>query len=135
MGRWLFKTEPAAYSFDQLQRDGRAVWDGVQNPQALKNLGQVRQGDCIFVYHTGSEKAVIGTATALGTAYPDPKRDDPKLLVIDIAAGKPLTRPVTLAEIKATPACAGWDLVRLPRLSIMAVSAEQWAAVERLAAA
>ncbi len=132
-GRWLLKTEPSAYSFAQLQRDTRTVWDGVKNPQALKNLSQVQKGDRLFIYHTGDEKAVVGIAAALSAAYPDPKKNDPKLLAIDLAPVAPLPRPVTLAEIKASSAFTGWELVRLPRLSVMPVSAERWAEIERLA--
>ena len=132
-GRWLLKTEPTAYSFAQLQRDRRTVWDGVKNPQALKNLAQVQQGDRLFVYHTGDEKAVVGIATALSGAYPDPKKNDPKLPVIDLAPVAPLAHPVSLAAIKANPKFNGWELVRLPRLSVMPVSAEQWAEIERMA--
>jgi len=132
-GRWLLKTEPSAYSFEQLQRDQRTVWDGVRNPQALKNLARVQQGDHLFVYHTGDVKAVIGIAKALTAGYPDPKQNDPKLTVVDLAPVAPLPRPVTLAEIKSDRRFAGWELVRLPRLSVMPVSAEQWAAIERLA--
>ncbi len=133
MGHWLLKTEPTAYSFAKLQKDKRAVWDGVKNPQALKNLGQVQKGDRLFIYHTGDEKAVVGIATALSGAYPDPKKADSKLLVIDIAPVAPLPRPVRLAEIKANPQFADWELVRLPRLSVMPVSAEQWTEIERRA--
>jgi len=133
MGRWLLKTEPTAYSFAHLQRDKRTVWDGVKNPQALKNLGHIRKGDRIFVYHTGDEKAVVGTATALSDAYADPKHAGSKLLVFDIAPVAALARPVTLAEIKASPQFAGWELVRLPRLSVMPVSTEQWTEIERRA--
>ena len=132
-GRWLLKTEPSAYSFADLQRDQRTVWDGVKNPMALKHLAQVQEGDRLLVYHTGGEKAVVGVATALSAAYPDPKKQDPKLVVIDLAPLSALPRPVSLAEIKADPRFKGWDLVRLPRLSVMPVSAEQWAEIERLA--
>ena len=132
-GRWLFKTEPTAYSFAQLQKDGRAVWDGVKNPQALKNLAAIAKGDAIFIYHTGDEKAVIGIAKATSTAYADPKQKNPALLVIDIAPQSSLKRAVTLAEIKADSTFAGWELVRLPRLSVMPVTEDHWQAVERLA--
>jgi predicted RNA-binding protein with PUA-like domain len=132
-GRWLLKTEPSAYSFAQLQHDKRTVWDGVKNPMALKNLSQVQKGDQLFIYHTGDEKAVIGIATAVSAAYPDPKKNDPKVLVIDLAPVAPLHRAVTLAEIKAKSKFKGWELVRLPRLSVMPVSVEQWAEIERLA--
>ena len=133
MAIWLFKTEPSAYSFDRLERDKRTSWDGVKNPQALQNLAKVKKNDEILIYHTGDEKAVVGVATALGNAFSDPKESNPKLLTIEIASKTRLTRPVTLAEIKANPAFEGWDLVRLPRLSVMAVSEGQWAAVEKVA--
>ncbi len=132
-GYWLLKTEPSAYSFAQLQHDKRTVWDGVTNPMALKHLSQVRQGDQLFIYHTGDEKAVVGIATAVSGAYPDRKKRDPKLLVIDLAPLSALPRPVTLAEIKANAKFNGWELVRLPRLSVMPVTPEHWAEVERLA--
>ncbi|HVO25812.1 MAG TPA: EVE domain-containing protein [Candidatus Margulisiibacteriota bacterium] len=130
---WLLKTEPTAYSFAQLQRDKRTVWDGVKNPQALKNLSQVKKGDRLLIYHTGDEKAVVGIATALAAAYPDPNKNDPKLLVIDLAPVAPLPRAVTLAQIKASSTFKDWELVRLPRLSVMPVSAEYWAELERMA--
>jgi predicted RNA-binding protein with PUA-like domain len=130
---WLLKTEPTAYSFVQLQRDKRTVWDGVKNPQALRNLSQVKKGDRLLIYHTGNEKAVVGVAAALDAAYPDPKKNDPKLLVIDLAPVAALPRAVTLAEIKSSSKFKGWDLVRLPRLSVMPVSAEHWAEIERMA--
>ena len=131
--RWLFKTEPSAYSFQQLQKDERTAWDGVKNNLALKHLSAIKTGDEILIYHTGDEKAVIGVAHAATGAYPDPGKKDPKLLVIDIEAEKPLPRPVTLAEIKAEAKLKSFDLVRLPRLSVMPVSEEQWKFIERLA--
>jgi predicted RNA-binding protein with PUA-like domain len=131
--RWLFKTEPSAYSFAQLQKDQRTVWDGVKNNLALKHLSAIKKGDAIVIYHTGDEKAVVGLARAASGAYPDPGKKDPKLLVVDIEADKALPRPVTLAEIKADPKLKSFDLVRLPRLSVMPVSDEQWKAVEGMA--
>jgi predicted RNA-binding protein with PUA-like domain len=134
MKRWLVKSEPTAYSFRQLQDDRRTVWDGVKNPLALKHLAAMRAGDRVLVYHTGSEKAVVGTARVAGAAYPDPRLKDPKRLVVDLAAGTALPRPVSLAEIKeGSRTFAGFDLVRLPRLSVMPVSEAQWAAIEALA--
>ena len=133
MGHWLLKTEPTAYSFAQLVRDKRTVWDGVKNPMALKNLSQITKGDRIFIYHTGDEKAVVGRATAASAPYADPKKNDPRLLVIDVAADSPLPRAVTLAEMKANPKFRGWDLLRLPRLSVVPVSAAHWAEIEHLA--
>ncbi len=131
--RWLLKTEPSTYSFQQLERDKKTVWDGVRNALALKHLAQIRRGDAIAIYHTGDEKAVVGTATALSDPYADPKQKDPRLLVIDLAAARALPRPVTLAELKADPSLRDFPLVRLPRLSVMPVTTEQWAAIEKLA--
>src|SRR5919108_2451997 len=120
--RWLFKTEPSAYSFQQLQKDKKTVWDGVKNNLALKNLKEIKRGDEILIYHTGEEKAAVGVAKASSDAYPDPGTKDPKLLVVDIEAIKDLPRPVALSEIKANPQLAKFDLVRLPRLSVMQMS-------------
>src|SRR6266542_2135428 len=120
--RWLFKTEPSVYSFQQLQRDKKTMWDGVKNNLALKNLKDINKGDEILIYHTGDEKAAVGVARALGGAYPDPSQKNPKLLVVDIEAVKPLPRPVTLAQVKANKTLANFDLVRLSRLSIMTVT-------------
>lgn len=134
-GRWLLKTEPTAYSFGQLERDRRTVWDGVKNPMALKYLRQIERGDDILVYHTGDEKAVVGVARALSAAYADPKRSDARLAVVDIESVSRLPRPVRLAEMKASPEFKGWELLRLPRLSVMPVPAEMWTEIERLAQA
>ena len=131
--RWLFKTEPSAYSFAQLEADGRTVWDGVKNALALKHLSAVAKGDEVLFYHTGDEKAVVGIATVARGAYPDPKQKDAKLLVVDLEAGRGLPRTVTLAEMRANPKLAGFDLLRLPRLSVMPVSAAQWAEIRRMA--
>ena len=131
--RWLFKTEPSAYSFQQLQKDQKTVWDGVKNNLALKNLKEIKEGDQILIYHTGDEKAAVGVAKASSGAYTDPSKKDPRLLVVDIEAVRNLPRPVTLSEIKANPKLAKFDLVRLPRLSVMQVSDEQWNIIEGMA--
>ena len=131
--RWLFKTEPSAYSFQQLRKDKRTVWDGGKNNLALKNLSGIKKGDEIFIYHTGDEKSAVGVARALSAAYPDPSKKDPKLLVVEIEAVKELPRPVTLAEMKANAKLKNFDLARLPRLSVMPVSEEQWKIMEEMA--
>lgn len=130
--RWLFKTEPGAYSFRQLEKDKRAVWDGVKNALALRHLAGVKKGDLILIYHTGEEKAAVGIARALGGPYPDPKSKDPRLLVLDIEPVHPLPRPVALSEMKANPKLAGFDLLRLPRLSVVPVTGEQWKIIEEM---
>ena len=131
---WLFKEEPTHYSFDDLVRDGETQWNGVRNPLAQKHLRAVARGDRILYYHTGREKAVVGIARALGNAYTDPADARGTLVVVDIAPVRKLTRPVTLAEIKADPAFRRFPLVHLPRLSVMPVSDAEWARIERLAA-
>jgi predicted RNA-binding protein with PUA-like domain len=131
--RWLFKTEPSAYSFARLEADRSTVWDGVKNALALRHLGAVAKGDEVLVYHTGDEKAAVGIARVARGAYPDAKQKDAKLLVVDLEAKGALPRPVTLAEMRANPKLAGFDLLRLPRLSVMPVSAAQWAEILRMA--
>ncbi len=126
MAHWLLKTEPESYSFADLEVDGKAVWDGVTNALALKNLRLIKKGDTAFIYHTGGERQIAGIATALCDAYADPRQKDTKLAVVDLAPYRRLTRPVTLSEIKSDRAFAGWDLLRLSRLSVMAVSPLHW---------
>lgn len=132
--RWLFKTEPGAYSFAQLERDRRTVWDGVRNALALKNLGRTGAGDGVLVYHTGDEKAAVGVARVVRGPYPDPRQDDARLLVVELTPVRALPRPVTLTEMRASPKLAGFDLLRLPRLSVMLVSAAHWGEILHMAA-
>jgi predicted RNA-binding protein with PUA-like domain len=130
--RWLFKEEPTHYSFDQFRKDGRTSWTGVRNPLAQKHLRSVAKGDLIFYYHTGDEKAVVGVMQADGNAYPDPKDKSGRLHAVDVIPVRPLTRPVTLKEIKADARFADFALVRMSRLSVMPVTEAQWKAIERL---
>jgi predicted RNA-binding protein with PUA-like domain len=131
--RWLFKTEPSVYSYQQLVQDKKTRWDGVANNLALKNLKDIKKGEQIFIYHTGDEKAAVGVAKALGGAYSDPEKDKPNLLVVDIEAVRALPRPVTLGEVKAHAKLKNFDLVRNSRLSIMKVTDEQWEIMEDMA--
>ena len=130
--RWLFKTEPSEYSYDDLEQDKKTVWDGVSNNLALKNLRQVRLGDEILIYHTGNDKAIIGLAEAVSEVYPDPKEKDENLVVVNIKPKRRFRKQVTLAEVKTAEALKDFDLVRLPRLSVMPVSKEHWAVLEEL---
>jgi predicted RNA-binding protein with PUA-like domain len=132
-GRWLLKTEPGSYSYAQLERDRRTVWDGVKNPQALKYLATMAKGDEVLVYHTGDEKAVIGLARVVRGAYPDPNAGDVRMVVVDLEPVRALPRPVTLRELRTNENVAGFDLLRLPRLSVMPVSAAHWAEILRVA--
>src|SRR5689334_87500 len=103
---WIVKTEPSTYSFDQLEREKVAVWDGVKNNLALKHMRQMTPGDRVLIYHTGDEKALVGMAEVVSVPYPDPKQKDPKLFVVDLRAAGRLPKPVTLAAIKAEKAFA-----------------------------
>ena len=125
MAWWILKTEPSTYSFDDLAREERATWDGVKNPVAIRNLAAMAKGDQLLIYHTGDEKAVVGLGSLARTAYPDPKQKEEKLLVVDIAAGRKLPAPVTLARIKAEKLFADSPLVRQGRLSVVPCTAAQ----------
>ena len=128
---WLFKEEPTHYSFDALVKDKRTMWSGVKNPLAQRHLHAVKRGDRIFYYHTGDEKAIVGVARALGNAYNDPSDESGKQAVVDVEPVRKLARPVSLAEIKADPAFKAFPLVRISRLSVMPVSDEEWARIEK----
>jgi predicted RNA-binding protein with PUA-like domain len=131
--KWLVKEEPEHYSFDQFVKDGSTVWSGVRNPVAQRNLRSMKKGDRVFYYHTGKEKAIIGTAEVTAAAYPDPNDNSGKLVVVELAPGKKLKHPVTLAAIKASGRFSDFALVRIPRLSVMPVTEEQWEAIEQMA--
>lgn len=127
---WLLKTEPSEFAYPDLEREGKAVWDGVTNPVALRNLRAMKAGDRAFVYHTGAEKAAVGIAEVTRAAYPDPKSRNPKLVVVDLEPIERLARPVTLAEMKALAVFADSPLVRQGRLSVVPLTAAQWKAIE-----
>lgn len=133
MSYWILKTEPSTYSVDDLLRQKTAVWDGVKNPLALKHLRVMEPGDEVLVYHSGDEKAVVGTARVTKAAYPDPKQKDPKLVVVELRAGARLPAPVPLSVIKSDPAFKDLALVRMPRLSVVSATAVQWKRLLQLA--
>lgn len=133
MAIWLLKTEPSVYSYEDLERDGETMWDGVSQPHALLNLRKMEKGDIAIIYHTGDERAAIGLADVVKGYYVNPELDDPKLAVVDVRAKKKLKNPVTLKQVKAHPVLKDWDLARLARLSVVAVSDEQWKIVQELA--
>ena len=127
---WLLKTEPGTYSYADLEREGRAVWDGVTNPVALRNLRAMKAGDRAFVYHTGDERAVVGRAVVVKAAYPDPRAKDERLVVVELVPGGRLARPVTLDAIKKLAVFAESPLVRQGRLSVVPLTADQARAIE-----
>ncbi len=126
MSYWLLKTEPDCYAWDDLARDKSAVWDGVSNALALKHIRSMKKGDLALVYHTGDERAAVGIAEVKSAPYSDPKEDDEKLAVVDLKPKKKLKSPVALSVIKADKAFAGWDLLRIGRLSVVPVPEPMW---------
>jgi predicted RNA-binding protein with PUA-like domain len=135
MAFWLLKSEPDVYSYADLERDGSTVWDGIANNAALKYMRSAQVGDLALIYHTGDERQAIGIAEITSTTYPDPKENDPKLLVFDVRAIRPLAKPVTLAAIKADPFFAGFELIRQARLSVVPVPPEHWQRILTMAEA
>jgi predicted RNA-binding protein with PUA-like domain len=135
MAYWLLKTEPSDYSFDRLVAEKRAVWDGITNPVALKNLRAAASGDRVVIYHTGDERAAVGTAEIVKAAY-EPNHHQgggPRLPVIDVEARERLPAPVELSVIKADPLFADSPLNRQGRLSFVPLSDAQWARLMALA--
>jgi predicted RNA-binding protein with PUA-like domain len=118
---YLLKSEPDAYSFANLQRDGQTLWDGVTNPVAVKHLREMKAGDKLIIYHTGDERQAVGTATVVSV---DPS--DPKTPRVHIKAGKAIVHPRTLADIKSHKLFADSPLVRQGRLSVVPLTNEQY---------
>lgn len=128
--RWLVKTEPDSYAFADLMAEGRTEWTGVRNAAARVHLRAMAVGDPVLVYHSGKEKAVVGTATVARAAQPD---GDEGWVSVELAAGDPLPHPVPLTAIKGDPALAGLAMVRQSRLSVSPVTDAEWAAILALA--
>lgn len=124
MNYWLVKTEPETFSYDDLARDKKTVWDGVRNFQARSNMKKMAAGDHVFVYHTGDEKSVVGIASVLTSAYPEPA--DNEWTAVDLAPVRKLKNPVSLAQIKADKRLADMVLVRASRLSVQPVTKEEF---------
>jgi len=118
---YLLKTEPSVYSFADLQREKETVWDGVTNPVAVKHLREMKPGDRLVIYHTGDEKSAVGTASVISVNTSDTKNPQVKIKV-----GDALSKPVTLAEMKANKLFADSPLVRQGRLSVVPLTKEQW---------
>jgi predicted RNA-binding protein with PUA-like domain len=130
---WLVKSEPGAYSWGRFVREGRAVWDGVRNPQAQRHLASMQAGDLVLFYHSGERREVVGVAKVARPAYPEPGARDPRFVAVDLVPAEPLARPVPLAEIKAERSLAGVPLVRQPRLSVMPLEPAAFARIVELA--
>lgn len=131
--QWLMKTEPEEFSWDTLVGRGPSCWDGVRNVEARNNLRRMTEGDAVFIYHTGKEKAVVGIGKIVKAAYRDPTSDRAIWSAVDVVAVSKLPRGVTLSELKATPEFASSPLARKPRLSVMPITDAEWAKVLDLA--
>jgi len=130
MNYWLVKTEPGTYSWDNLERDKKTVWDGVRNFQARNNLKAMKNGDLVLIYHSGDDKAVIGMGKISKEAYPDPKDKD--WVAVDITVGKKLKNPVSLSQVKSTKKLSNMVLVKSSRLSVQPVKEDEFNAVLEL---
>lgn len=124
MNYWLAKTEPDTFSWENLVEQKTAAWDGVRNFQARSNMKKMTAGDNVFIYHTGSEKAVVGIAKVVKPAYPEPA--DPEWVAVDLSPVKKLKNPVTLAQIKGDKRLKDMALARVPRLSVQPVTKEEF---------
>ena len=132
---WLVKEEPSNYNFARFQQDGRTVWSGVKNPVAQKHLRAMAPGDRVFFYHTGAEKAIVGTARVAGPPYLDPGGAGRSLHAVELTCDAALPAPVTLKAVKADARFADFALTRVPRLSVMPVTDTQWAMLTAMAQA
>jgi predicted RNA-binding protein with PUA-like domain len=130
MAYWLMKSEPSSYGWDDLVRDGATEWNGVRNNAARLHLKAMKAGDEAFLYHSMSDKAVVGIMRIVREAAPDPKAAD--WVTVRVEPVKALGRPVTLAEIKAEPKLASMELVRQSRLSVSPVRDEEWARIVKM---
>jgi len=126
MNYWLVKQEPSSYSFQDLQTEGRTDWTGVRNYQARNNLQAMKKGDQVFFYHSGAEKAIVGTAKVTKPAFQDPTTDGTAWVAVEIEAGKPLKKPVSLAKIKSSPKLKDIALLKLSRLSVVPITPAEY---------
>lgn len=130
---WLMKSEPDAYSWDDLLREGEGTWDGVRNHRAANNLRAMRVGDQAFFYHSNIGKEIVGIVTISAEGLTDPTDPEGRWAAVKVKPVRRLVRPVTLAQIKAEPALAEMELIRLSRLSVAEVTPEHWARVLEMA--
>jgi predicted RNA-binding protein with PUA-like domain len=135
MAYWLLKTEPDEFSWDdQVKRGAKGEsWTGVRNFTARGHMKEMKKGDHAFFYHTGDEKQIVGIVEVVKEAYPDPTDEKGVFKTLDVKAVKPVSKPVTLAAIKAEPKLKDMALVKYSRLSVQPVTAEQWKIVSHMA--
>jgi predicted RNA-binding protein with PUA-like domain len=129
---WLVKSEPSTYAFSDLMRDKRTDWTGVRNYAARLHLNAMRPGDRVLYYHSGEDKAVVGTCEVSKAAFPDTTADEPGWVAVELTVGKPLAQPVALAQIKAEKSLAQMALVRIGRLSVQPVTRKEFDTIMKL---
>lgn len=134
MARWLVKSEPFKYSWEQLNKDGQTAWDGVRNNQAAQYLRAMRQGDELFFYHSNEGLCIIGIAQVVGEHFIDPSDPKGRFPAVLVGPKAPMPRPVTLAEMKAEPRLAGMAMFRQFRLSVVPITDDEWNMVMEMAA-
>jgi predicted RNA-binding protein with PUA-like domain len=131
--KWLLKSEPDVYSFDQLLAEGETVWNGVRNNAARLHLRAMKAGDEALFYHSNIGKEAVGLCRISREAYPDPTDESGQWVAVSVQPVRRLTRPVTLAEMKAEPALAEFQLIRQSRLSVVPVRDAEWELILKMA--
>ncbi len=130
MAYWVFLADPEDFGWNELEADGKAVWDGIKNARAQNNLRKTEIGDQVLIYHTAPDKAIIGIAKVTSAARPDPKAEE--RVVVDVTPVKKLKRALPLAELKADKILSEMSFVRMPRVAVQPVSAAEWQHVLQL---
>lgn len=132
MNYWLVKSEPGEYSYQQLEKDGKTMWDGVRNYAARNNLRLMKKGDLVLFYHSVNDKEVVGICRVEKEHYPDPTATKGDWSVVDVVPVKPLSKPVSLKQIKAEPSLQNIGLVRIGRLSVMPLEESEFKTILRM---
>jgi predicted RNA-binding protein with PUA-like domain len=133
MNYWLVKSEPSVYSWEAFVKDGKTSWDGIRNYAARNHLQAMKKGDEVFFYHSNEGLEIVGIAKVIKEAYADPTTDEKVWVVVDLKPLKRLKKPVTLKQIKETPALKEMALVRLGRLSVQPVTSSEWQVILSMA--
>ncbi len=132
MAYWLIKSEPFKYSWQKFEEEGRTFWDGVRNYQARNNLKAMKEGDLLLWYHSNEGLEMVGIAKLVKEFYQDPTTEDPNWVVVEVSPLKRLSKPVSLAQVKADVRLSQMALVRLGRLSVQPVTEDEWNVIMEL---
>ena len=132
MSYWLLLADPETYGFDQLEKDGKTIWDGIAGSLAQKHLRSVQKGDRALIYHTAPDKSVIGSARVLSNSYPDPKDVTGKLVVVDVQAERRFPKPVSLASLRENQKLAGMTFLKIQRIAVSPVGEAEFSEILRM---